>query len=79
MSFSANTAPRDVNGNPIEPGFYRVSYKGQVRIGQVVEAEETSDLIMQFRGEDRPQRVDELSQFCTWAACEQSEINDLTA
>ena len=74
MSFNANVHPKDINGNSIEPGFYRVANQGTARVGQVFEAVDSGSLYILFDGEDRPQRLDELSQFCVWAPAEQSEL-----
>ena len=76
MSFNANTSPKDVNGCPITAGVYRVERDGQgVQIGWVTEADDTT-LWVVFAGNPRPQRVDELSQFCKWTQAEQSEIDE---
>lgn len=75
MTFNANQHPRDVNGFHIEPGDYRVSLEGQVRMASVFESE-TCDLWVLFAGEQQAQRVDETSQWCCWAKAEQSELAD---
>ena len=75
MTFSANQRPRDTSGFLVEPGDYRVSRDGQVRLATVFESGEC-DLWVRFRGEEQPQRVDETSQFCCWAKAEQSELAD---
>lgn len=75
MTFNANTRPRDTSGFLIEPGDYRVARGGHVRVGTVFESEDM-DLLVRFQGEDRVQRVDELSQWCCWAKAEQSELAD---
>lgn len=74
MSWNGNISPKDINGNSIAVGWYRVAQGGQVRVGQVIEADDTTLLIC-FPG-DRPQRVDELSQFCVWTVAEESEIRE---
>jgi len=75
MSWNANQRPKDVNGNPIAPGVYRIQQDGQVRLGWCFEADEDFTLYVQF-GCEYPQRVDELSQFCVWTMAEQSEIDE---
>ena len=67
-SWHSNTDPRDQNGEVLEAGIsYFVSLRGQVKLCHLFEADgylwakfETPD------GNERPQRVDELSQFCEW-------------
>ncbi len=78
MSWNSNTEPKDANGEAIRPGqFYRVQRGGQVRLGQVFEAEDLT-LMIQFASADGAslpprQRVDELSQFCSWFPVEPSD------
>jgi hypothetical protein len=74
MSWNANISPKDIAGNAIAEGWYRVAQGGQVRVGRVIESEDTT-LLVSF-GTDRPQRVDELSQFCIWTLAEESEIRE---
>ena len=73
MTFNANQHPTDCQGCPIEPGEYRVARGGLVRVGTVFESDQC-DLLVRFEGEERTQRVDELSQFCSWAKAEESEV-----
>ena len=78
MSFSANINPKDTNGNPIVPGWYRVGRPSvDAAIGSVFEAED-GELWILFVGQPRPQRIDELSLFCQFSVAEQSEIDAAT-
>lgn len=72
MTFNANVAPKDASGRPIEPGRYTVQRGGQVRTGTVYESPDDLALLVSFEGEERQQRVDELSQFCTWTRIEEA-------
>lgn len=74
MSWNANISPKDIAGNAISEGYYRVAQAGRVQVGRVFEAEDTT-LLVSF-GSDRPQRVDEMSQFCVWTLAEESEIRE---
>lgn len=74
MSWNSNTQPKDISGNPIAPGVYRIAQDGTVRLAWCFESEDCT-LYAQF-GREHPQRVDELSQFCVWTLAEQSEIDE---
>lgn len=63
---------------PIEPGVYRVARGGHVRIATVTEADDTTLWVL-FEGEERLQRLDECSRFCSWSKAEQSEVPEQTA
>lgn len=65
-SFSTNVGAVDANGQAITAGRYEVHRGGDIRTGNVVEEPETGDLWITFDGVERSQRVDEISQFCTW-------------
>lgn len=64
----------DANGNPVQPGLYEVRRGGETRIGKVFEDDETT-LHVHFEGAERPQRVDEISEFCTWEPTTQQAID----
>ncbi len=68
-SFNPNVGAVDATGQAITAGRYEVHRGGDIRVGNVVDDPETGDLWITFDGVERPQRVDELSQFCTWHRC----------
>jgi hypothetical protein len=65
--FNPNVAPKDDRGELICEGTYQVKKPGyQYILVATVYADDALTLWVKFEGHERPQRVDELSQFCEW-------------
>lgn len=75
--FNANVQPKDCDGNAITPGRWRVERRGKSYCGTVFESpDDFTTLLVRFDGEERVQRVDELSQFCVWIPDLESPTSD---
>ena len=63
--FNPNVNPVDTDGRPVSVGLYRVADRRTERSAEVFEDVEATLWVL-FDGAERPQRLDELSQFLEW-------------
>ena len=65
--FNANVKPKDDRGELVCEGTYQVRKPDyQYILVATVYSDDELNLWVRFEGHERPQRLDELSQFCEW-------------